>query len=76
MKTYTITEYEKKDYEQQEAEIDVMEFGELAEWIRHIARGWLPDYNFTGSEEDFDSHKKQMIMRRVANVLEEMGYEL
>lgn len=32
----------------------------------------LPDNNFTGDKSDFDNHKYQMIMSRVAKILEDM----
>lgn len=67
---YTIREYDMDDYDIQRDKIDNMT-KELAEVIRGIARGWLPDYNFTGEECDFDNHKGQMIMSRVARLLEE-----
>lgn len=38
--------------------------------IRGIARGWLPDYNFTGEERDYDAHWCQMIMCRAAEIIE------
>lgn len=71
MREYIVREYDMKDYDIQEDKIDNMTYTELAEAVRGIARGWLPDYNFTGEEDDFDNHKRQMIMSRVARLLEE-----
>lgn len=70
MREYTVREYEKEDYEQQEYTVENMSRKQLAESIEGIARGHIGDYNFTGSETDFDNHKLQMIMRRVAEILE------
>ena len=53
MRTYTVTEYDKEDYDAQSKEISEMTNDELAQEIRNIARGWLPDYNYTGAENDF-----------------------
>ena len=72
MRTYTVTEYDKEDYDAQSKEISEMTNNELAQEIRKIARGWLPDYNYTGEENDFDNHKRQIIMSRVATILEEI----
>lgn len=75
MLEYTVKEYEKEDYDQQRCDVDAMPREELADSIRGIARGWLPDYNFTGKEDDFDAHKLQMIMCRVAEILESESAE-
>lgn len=72
MRTYTVTEYDKEDYNAQSKEILEMTNDELAQEIRNIARGWLPDYNYTGAENDFENHKRQIIMSRVATILEEI----
>lgn len=69
MKTYT--EYEKEDYDAQRDEIYNQPLDTLAQNIRSIARGWLPDYNFTGDESDFYHHRQQIIMERVAEILEQ-----
>ena len=66
---YTNTIYEMEDYDNQRNEVDNIPPKELAIAIRGIARGWLPDYNFTGNESDFYNHKQQMIMSRVAEIL-------
>lgn len=69
MKTYT--EYEMEDYNAQRDEIYNQPLDILAQNIRSIARGWLPDYNFSGKESDFYNHRQQMIMSRVAEILEQ-----
>ena len=72
MRTYTVTEYDKEDYDAQSKEIQKMTNDELAQEIRNIARGWLPDYSYTGKENDFENHRRQIIMSRVATMLEEI----
>lgn len=72
MKEYTVREYDIEDYDIQREQVDEMSNQELADSIRGIARGWLPDYNFIGKESDFDNHKHQMIMSRVAKILEDL----
>ena len=68
----TNTEYEMEDYDIQKEQVYEMPIKELADYVRAFARGWLPDYNFTGTADDFAQHKDQMIMKRVAEILEEM----
>lgn len=69
---YTVREYDKQDYEIQEQEINEMSKDELSREIIDIARGWLPDYNYTGEENDFENHRRQMIVDRVAKILKEI----
>lgn len=73
MREYTVREYDKKDYDIQKDMIKEMSRKELADNIRGIARGWLPDYNFTGEESDYDNYRYQMIMRRAAEIIESEG---
>lgn len=71
MREYIVREYDNEDYDNQEETVENMSRKELADSVRKIARGWLPDYNFTGDESDFDNHKLHMIMNRVAEILNE-----
>ena len=71
MREYIVREYDNEDYDNQEETVQNMSRKELADSVREIARGWLPDYNFTGEEDDFDNHKLHMIMNRVAEILNE-----
>lgn len=66
----TITTYTTEDYDEQREQVYKMSNKELSDCVRYVARGYLPDYNYTGSEEDFEAHKRQMIMGRVAAILE------
>lgn len=72
MRTYTVTEYDIGDYDAQEKEVLGMSNEQLSKEIRNIARGWMPDYNYTGAENDFENHKRQIIMSRVATILEKI----
>ena len=72
MREYTVREYDMEDYDIQREQVDEMSNQELSDSIGRIARGWLPDYNFTGAESDFNNHKYQMVMSRVAKILEDM----
>lgn len=70
MREYTVREYEKEDYEQQEYMVENMSRKQLADSIEEIAASYIGSYNFTGSEGDFENHKMQMIMHKVAEILE------
>ena len=69
MREYTVREYDEADYDEQRKKINNMSNKKLAENIEGIARGWLPDYNFSGDERDFDNHKLHMIMTVAAERL-------
>lgn len=73
MREYTVREYDKEDYDIQKELIKEMSRQELADSVRGIARGWLPDYNFTGNENDYDAYRYQMIMCRAAEIIESEG---
>ena len=51
MRQYTVTEYEKEDYEDFKRNLTSEQAIELLE---RISRGYLPDYNFTGTENDYE----------------------
>lgn len=66
MKTYTITEYEKEDYDNFQ---DSLTKKEIINGLNNIARGWLPDYNFTGTEDDFYIFKDHAIINKAIELL-------
>lgn len=53
MKKHTARTYNEADYNNQKELVKNMSMKEIADKIRIIGRGCLPDYNFTGSEYDF-----------------------
>lgn len=60
MRKYEVTEYDMSDYDDfknnltPEHTITILEY---------IDRGYLPDYNFTGTEMDFEYHSLHCAMR-------------
>lgn len=62
--------YDKADYNKQKELIKNMSMKEIADKIRIIRRGCLPDYNFTGSEYDFYAYELQMVMSRAADIID------
>lgn len=59
----------KEDYERQEYEVSIMESEKLARLLEYIARGYIGDYNFIGTDEDFENHLLQMVMRRAIEIV-------
>ena len=59
----------KKDYERQEYEVSTMDSEKLAKLLEYIARGYIGDYNFIGTDEDFENHLLQMVMRRAIEIV-------
>lgn len=66
MKTYTVTEYDMEDYNKAR---DDMTDEEAVNLLKRIERGWIPDYNFDGTESDFDNYKLHMALYKAIDVL-------
>lgn len=43
--------------------------------LEQISRSWLPDYNFTGTENDFEKYCLHKAIDRAIDALEERGKE-
>ena len=67
MRTYTVTEYEKTDYDEYENSITIKD---VIESLRYIRRGYIGDYNYTGDEDDFERFKMHMAMIKAIEILE------
>lgn len=68
MKTYTYTEYEKEDYAKAR---DEMTTEEVINNLERIDRGWLPDYNYSGTEGDFKNYKLHVALWKAMELLKE-----
>lgn len=66
MKTYTVTEYDQEDYDSAR---DNMSNDEAAVIIEGIARGWIPDYDFDGTERDFENYKLHVALNKAIEKL-------
>ena len=55
MRQYTVTEYEKEDYEK----LEHMSIKDIVECLEHIKRGYLSPRSFAqdGTEEDYDNER-------------------
>ena len=67
MKQYTITKYDYEDYEDFKNNLTDEHAIEL---IGQISRGWLPDYDFTGEERDFEVYCLHRALYRAMDALE------
>ena len=68
MRTYTITEYEMQDYDNYRENITV---DEIINNLKHINRGYIGDYDFTGEERDFELYKLHISISKAIELLRE-----
>ena len=68
MKEYLVREYEKEDYDKAREEMTEEKANEILE---QIGRGWLPDYNYTGEESDFEHFQLHLAIWKAQEVLKE-----
>lgn len=69
MRTYTVTEYDKQDYDDYENNITLIE---IINNLKYIKRGYIGDYNFTGEEDDFERFKLHVSLYKAIKILKEM----
>ena len=69
---HTVTEYEQEDYEDFKRNLTSEQTIELLE---RISRGYLPDYNFTGTENDFEYYCLHQAIYRAIDALQERSEE-
>lgn len=72
MRTYTVTEYDKQDYDDYENNITLTE---IINNLKHIKRGYVGDYCFTGDEDDFERFKMHVSLYKAIKMLIEMTEE-
>lgn len=72
MREYTVREYDKDDYD---IGRDSMTITDIIDHLERIKRGWIPDYNYTGEESDYEAYLDHMAMRKAIDVLKDMRKE-
>ena len=72
MRQYTVTEYEQEDYEDFKRNLTNEQAIQLLE---SISRGYLPDYSFTGTENDFEYYCLHQAIYRAIDALQERSEE-
>lgn len=61
-----VKEYEMKDYMSVK---NGLSREELCNLLTYIKRGLLPDYHFSGTEEDFENYRLQMAMYKAIDYI-------
>lgn len=69
MRTYTVTEYNQQDYDDYENNVILIE---IIDNLKYIKRGYIPDYNLTGEEDDFERFKLHVSIYKAIKILKEM----
>ena len=68
MRKYTVTEYEQQDYDDYRNNITV---DEVISNLKHINRGYIGDYDFTGEADDFERYKLHASIYKAIELLEQ-----
>ena len=68
MRKYTATEYEQQDYDDYRNNITI---DEVISNLKHINRGYIGDYDFTGEEDDFERYKLHTSICKAIELLEQ-----
>lgn len=66
MRTYTVNEYEQEDYSQAR---ENMSDREAALLLEKIDRGWIPGYDFTGTQQDFENYRLHVALDKAIKAL-------
>lgn len=70
MKQYTVTEYEQSDYDEVR---ENMTNKEVISQLERIERCWIPDYGFSGSEDDFDNYKLHVALYKAMDAIKSLS---
>ena len=66
MRTDTVNEYEQEDYSQAR---ENMSSHEAALLLEKIDRGWIPGYDFTVTQQDFDNYRLHVALDKAIKAL-------
>lgn len=69
MREYTVREYDKDDYD---IGRDSMTVADAIARLEQIDRGWIPDYNYTGKEDDYEAYLNHVAMRKAIDALKDI----
>lgn len=67
MRKYEVIEYEREDYDDYENNFTLEE---LIDNLKHINRGYIGDYSYTGDADDFNRFKLHMSLYKAIELLE------
>lgn len=66
MREYTIRTYDMEDYEDAR---DSMTLDDIISHLAYVKRGYVPDYNFTGDENDFERYKLHIAISKAIEII-------
>lgn len=66
MRQYMVTEYDKEDYDSFE---ENMTNEQVVDILKDIESGYIPDYDYTGTERDFENYKLHAALWKAVEVL-------
>ena len=69
MREYTVREYDQDDYD---IGRDGMTIADTITRLERIKRGWIPDYNYTGKEDDYEAYLNHVAMRKAIDALKDI----
>jgi len=65
---YTVRNYDMEDYEIAK---NSMTTDDIVNCLKYIGRGYVPDYSFSGSEDDFESYKLHMAICKAIEIIKD-----
>ncbi len=69
MRTYTVTEYDRQDYDDFENNITI---DQVIAILDDIDNGWIGDCDYTGEERDFQLFQLHTALRKAIKLLAEI----
>lgn len=69
MRTYTVTEYDRQDYDDFENNITI---DQVIAILDDIDNDWIGDYDYTGEERDFQLFQLHVALREAIKLLAEI----
>ena len=61
-----IRNYDMADYENVR---NSMTPDDIVNYLEYIKRGYIPDYNFTGNEDDYEKYKLHMAINKAIEII-------
>lgn len=69
MRTYTVTEYDMEDYDNYRNNLTTQD---VINTLKRINRGYIGDYNYSGTEDDFDRFTLHEALYKAIEILEKV----
>ena len=69
MRTYTVTEYDMEDYKNYR---DGLTTQDVINALKHINRGYIGDYDYSGTEDDYKRFTLHETLYKAIEILEKV----